>query len=204
MTVTWHLDSELEDDVPFTIKNKFLYEGGELYFLNFTGTSAKVEMPFFKDNIIREVLHNLRTNNSDRRDLRMYMIENYQDLISRVSDEKSWTDRSKVLYTLWELICRSEFSRTLKNILGNAFPIFEKLLVNQEDLNFLEYEDRGGFFSDIHERLWIIEPENRLEYFAEAITKMDTSVLDLQTVVMLDSLIKECHCISEKWKNLYD
>lgn len=201
MTVTWHLDSELEDDAPLIIRDKFLYKDGVLHFLNFTDTSAKVEMPFFKDNVISEVLHELRINGSTRRELRMYMIENYQDLISEVSNEKSWTDRSKELYTLWELICRSEFSSALKSALGSSVNVFSLEL---EYLNLLEQEDLSNFLSSINDKLWEVKPENRLEYFAGAITEIDTSGLDLQTVVMLDSLIKECYSISEKWKNLYD
>ena len=200
MTVTWHLDSELEDDAPL-IRDKFLYKDGVLHFLNFTDTSAKVEMPFFKDNVISEVLHELRINGSTRRELRMYMIENYQDLISEVSNEKSWTDRSKELYTLWELICRSEFSNALKSALGSSVNVFSLEL---EYLNLLDQEDLSNFLSSINDKLWEVKPENRLEYFAGAITEIDTSGLDLQTVVMLDSLIKECYSISEKWKNLYD
>ena len=38
MTVTWHLDSELEDDAPLIIRDKFLYKDGVLHFLNFTDT----------------------------------------------------------------------------------------------------------------------------------------------------------------------
>ena len=201
MAVTWHLDSELEDDAPLIIRDKFLYEGGRLRFLNFKGISAKVEMPFFKDNVISEVLHELRINGSTRRELRMHMIENYQDLISEVSNEKLWTDRSKKLYTLWELICRSEFSNALKSILGNSVNVFSLEL---EYLNLFEQEDLSNFLSSINDKLWEVKPENRLEYFAGAITEIDTSGLDLQTVVMLDSLIKECYSISEKWKNLYD
>lgn len=201
MTITWHLDSELEDDAPYIVRNKFLYGGGVLHFLNFTDTSAKVEMPFFKENIIREILLKLRISGSTYKELQIYIIENYQDLISEVSNEKSWTDRSKKLYTLWELICKSEFSSALKSVLGSSVNVFSLEL---EYLNMSDQEELSNFLSSINDKLWEVKPENRLEYFAGAITEIDTSGLDLQTVVMLDSLIKECYSISEKWKNLYD
>lgn len=203
--ITEQPDSEIEDDLSFIARRTFLYEKGRLHFLYITDTSAKVEIPFFRGNVIREILHSIKTSSSTHKDLLTYITDNYQDLISELSNESSWTERTKKLYTMWELICKSEFSETLKNILGNTVPIFSYLPLYQENLDFLIYEDLSGFFFNLNNnKLWEVKPENRLEYFAEAVIGMDTSGFNLQSVVMLDGLIKECYDISEKWRSLYD